>query len=109
MKEYVDKELFLAELKERHDYIMQDQEISKAMKWCEAVCFGRTKDILETLPAADVKYVIHSEWEITEVDHAHGSKCYHCPECGEDDWRYDEPNFCPNCGADMRGKSHETN
>lgn len=57
--------------------------------------------------AADVKYSIHSEWEITEVDHAHGSKCYHCPECGEDDWRYDEPNFCPNCGCDMRGEKHE--
>lgn len=48
------------------------------------------------------RQVIYSSWEITDVDHAHGQKCYHCPECGADEWRYDEPNFCPNCGVDMR-------
>ena len=40
-----------------------------------------------------------------------------CPCCGEDkfkdldadiwsDWR---PNYCPNCGADMRGKDEKIN
>ena len=65
-------------------------------------------EMLESIPAADVRYVIHSEWEITEVDHAHGHKCFHCPECGHDEWRYEETNFCPNCGVDMREVDHET-
>lgn len=54
--------------------------------------------------AADVRYVIHSKWEITDVDHAHGHKCYHCPECDWDEWRYDPTIFCPNCGARMDGE-----
>lgn len=54
-------------------------------------------------PTIEAKPVIHSEWEITDIDHAHGRKCYHCPECGEDEWRYDESNFCSNCGVRMDG------
>lgn len=54
-------------------------------------------------PTIDAVLVIHSEWEITEVDHAYGKKCYHCPECGTDEWRYDGARYCPNCGAKMDG------
>lgn len=28
-----------------------------------------------------------------------------CSECGQVD--YSKPNYCPNCGADMRGESDE--
>lgn len=58
MAEYIEREAFLSELKERHDYVMQDPEISKTMKWCEAVCFNGTKDILNGIPAADVVAVV---------------------------------------------------
>ena len=54
-------------------------------------------------PAADVAPVVHSRWEITDIEHAYGIKCYYCPECGEDEWRDNEPNYCPNCGAKMDG------
>lgn len=30
--------------------------------------------------------------------------CLRCSECGE---AYPESNFCPNCGAEMRGKANE--
>ena len=30
---------------------------------------------------------------------------YECSKCGE--WNADNDNFCPNCGADMRGKADE--
>lgn len=59
---------------------------------------------IQETPAADVAPVVHSQWEITDIDHAYGTKCYHCPECGEDEWRYDELNYCPNCGARMNGE-----
>ena len=29
---------------------------------------------------------------------------WRCSECGEQMFLYDLTNFCPNCGADMRGK-----
>ncbi len=63
---------------------------------------------IEQYPAADVKPVIRSEWEITDVDHGNGNKCFHCPECGEDEWRDDEPNYCPSCGAQMGGADNKT-
>ena len=43
---------------------------------------------------------------------------WRCSECGEsidkvrhvDGYCYDDlPNFCPNCGANMKGNSHENN
>ena len=60
------------------------------------------KDIA-VLPAADVKPVVRGEW-ITAKDK--GDCCYRCSECGfmRDAYLLDVANFCPNCGADMRGK-----
>lgn len=49
----------------------------------------------------------HGEW----VDTASGYKCSVCGK--ENDYAYDEYKhkftdyFCPNCGADMRGKENE--
>ena len=97
MSEYISKE----ELK---DYLEKN------------ISFGGTEkkfrfyDIIDSLPPADVRPNIHGHWE-------DGNNI--CPKCGEDkfkgleadiyaDW---QPNFCPNCGADMRepkGEKGET-
>ena len=60
--------------------------------------FGKFIDVLST---ADVRENVKGEW-IREPN------CYYrCSVCGEhypsfrDDMDY---NFCPNCGADMRGE-----
>ena len=58
---------------------------------------------IDEQPTVDAVEVVHSRWEITDIEHAYGTRCYHCPECGEDEWRHDEPNYCPNCGAKMDG------
>lgn len=98
MAEYIEREAYLEELKERHDYVMQDPEISKTMKWCEAVCYNRAKDILETLPAADVVEVVHGRWE----DHGeYFGFAYHCSACNNAAGL--KFNYCPNCGARMDG------
>lgn len=81
---YIEREALLDELKEHHDYVMQDPEISKTMKWCEAVCYGRTKDIVETLPAADVVEVV---------------RCKDCKECYKgwcelDDVHVKDDHYC---------------
>ena len=62
-------------------------------------------DIIEDAPTVEAKPVVHGKW-------MHG---YNCSECG---WSYMDyadadsypasgnplPNFCGNCGADMRKK-----
>lgn len=34
-----------------------------------------------------------------------GTPRYRCPVCKEIEWK--KTNFCPNCGADMRGKEDD--
>lgn len=58
-----------------------------------------TVDLLESLPTADVVERKTGKWE-------HG----YCSECGYN-WGKDAPissvpNYCPNCGADMREESN---
>ena len=50
------------------------------------------------IPTADVQPVARGEWEL--VDGAEPRR-YGCSVCKRLSW--DETNFCPNCGADMRG------
>lgn len=50
---------------------------------------------IESLPAVDAVPVVHGRW----ID---GMKC---SACGQIDLA--KPNYCPNCGAMMRGKSDE--
>ena len=48
--------------------------------------------------AEDVKPVARGKW-------IHFSRGDQCSECGYDTGKYEEGrNFCPNCGADMRGE-----
>lgn len=57
------------------------------------------------IPSVDVRENIRGEWipiiDGNEYGEAIQVGCY-CSECGEE-LQY-EPNFCPNCGADMREK-----
>ena len=63
-------------------------------------------DMLEKSPSAQPerktgRWIPHED----EDGEHHGDKC---SECGE--WYvmpYGKTNFCPNCGADMRGGGHE--
>ena len=65
---------------------------------CNACNF---KDILRAQPAADVRPVVRGRW--IEKPYLLGTTNV-CSVCGEN---YGMPhgkyNFCPNCGADMRG------
>lgn len=68
------------------------------------------RDAIRKLPAADVRPVVRGEY-IGEADgYADGELVYDmwsCSVCGcrYEDWD-EKPtyNFCPNCGADMRGE-----
>ena len=97
MKEYIEREAVLK--------VLRGDAVAKYPSTFYMGLFAAAEEASK-IPAADVRYVIHSKWEITDIDHAHGHRCYHCPECGEDEWRYEPTNFCPNCGADMREGDH---
>ena len=66
------------------------------------------EQLLNEIPAADVAPVRHGRWEKQ-------SGLYSCSECGmtcpydvqADVIEYWACNYCPNCGADMRGSNDE--
>ena len=108
----IDVNDFMAKLKERHENIMQDPEVSKHMKWCEAVHYGATTEIIEKMPTIEATPVVHGRWEkCWQEKSRHYFRCSNCqmaymdgvsgaiaPEYGSRAWRY-----CPNCGAKMDG------
>lgn len=64
------------------------------------------RKMVEGIPAADVRPVVYGEWVKNEKQDKESISC--CSACGypvSPFWA--ESNFCPNCGADMRGKANE--
>jgi len=59
-----------------------------------------TAKAIESIPAADVRPVVRGEWRL----YSPLTDTYECDKCGyqviDESFR---TNFCPNCGADMRG------
>ena len=67
--------------------------------------FTEVKSKLRDIPTVEARPVVNGEWE--------GNTCNACDMRWDenmvndaDDWGYFDPmpNFCPNCGADMRKK-----
>lgn len=72
-------------------------------RYCRLLDEEQVKDLIDQQPTADVRENVKGEW--------HDGDCSHCGWS----WRdiaYDsdlhnglQSNFCPNCGADMRGEA----
>lgn len=64
------------------------------------------EDGLSDIPSADVRPVVYGEWEMTKQPGV-----YACSICGCYGTRHEaiEYNFCPNCGAYMRGENEKQN
>ena len=106
------------------DYISREAAI-KLFNFAVLDCLGmeptiRAGDIikaLESIPAADVREVKLGKWipdyDYTEYDYD-GSTPLSEPQKFQDGWQCglcgqympSETNFCPNCGADMRGDNN---
>ena len=56
---------------------------------------NEVRESLRTMPTADVRKNVHGEW-------LYDGTYYKCSACL--DLCYASFNFCPNCGADMRGE-----
>lgn len=60
--------------------------------------------VIEEQPVADVRENVRGEWTMLDPDeYLLPFRCSHCNRNSEN--KYD---FCPNCGADMRGDQNET-
>ena len=66
---------------------------------------------LAAIPTVDVVERKHGEW--IEYNYP-GAECVYCSKCKEEYYpddlllgRNDYPNFCPNCGADMRERGED--
>ena len=62
---------------------------------------------LSEVPAADVRPVVRGKWVVSRTDYGWNGAEFpthcKCTECGREVPYQDKDNFCPNCGADMRG------
>ena len=77
--------------------------------------YATTARRIDEIKAADVQPVKHGEWDFQ------GYQLFKCTNCKEiftqnqleamqnhiDQEEFTFPNFCPNCGADMRGNTNE--
>ena len=66
------------------------------------------QEILQSIPTADVRPVIRAHWiDMKPTDVETGLPIsikgpdFRCSNCGATEF---PSNFCPNCGADMRGE-----
>jgi len=66
--------------------------------WGCAIPMHTIKEKIKEIPAADVRPVVRARWNTVKYP------LYECSNCGAvyQDVGYGF-NFCPNCGADMRG------
>ena len=101
MADYIDKE------KLRHAMYHEAFETDTDLQKWDSGCWIRYRlfeNIVDALPAADVKPVVHGKWVASSIP----CEEYVCSNCGGACWYYDyqgkvaRSNFCPNCGADMR-------
>lgn len=105
MAEYISKEAVIKKIAEVQD---------KATTGTEDVAYYRAIKIIRDEPAADVQPIKHGEWDFQ------GYQLFKCTNCKEiftqnqleamqnhiDQEEFTFPNFCPNCGADMRGDTN---
>lgn len=103
MSEYIEREVAL-NLIDRYW-----QQAYNAHFLDAAVRLGSVYREIEELPAADVRPVVRGKWT-KELHPNVRYNQYKCSICGEfsghdsEGWIW-KPNFCPNCGADMREES----
>ena len=57
----------------------------------------RAEEVINSVPSAER----HGEWIQKSTG---GESFYTCSRCGFIAWEHEDTNYCPNCGATMRGE-----
>ena len=62
--------------------------------------------VVEDAPTVEAKPVVHGKWIEFDIDYGGiPTVGYQCSECGQSNGFITD--FCPNCGADMRGEKND--
>ena len=110
---YIDKELFKQDIKMRYcNNCARPNDIK-----CRACHVDDMLGEIEDAPTADVVEVKHGEWLQEWEYQYYEDDCdeipyIRCSLCGHEEWNIekvccDAPNYCSNCGADMRGVKND--
>lgn len=87
------------------DYIERDKlldeiEAAKENGGMGAVVAGTLLRYIKRAESIEVRPVVRGRWRWVGQDK--WNDCYECSQCGK--MNTDNSNFCPNCGADMKGE-----
>ena len=100
------------------DYI--EREALKAVFEEDGHLSAYVEEMIDSIPAADVRPVVRGKWEDAEVTYVadkttlpferiSSMRCNQCNRYHTEIYYYGNPtemaHFCPNCGADMREES----
>lgn len=88
MAEYIEREALLKAISKVVE--------SPLIEWDTVGVVG----LVANQPAADVAPVRRGHW--IKRGYACGEAEFECSHCHEIEWRANETDYCPNCGADMR-------
>ena len=71
--------------------------VDKEIAYARLSIFGmNVQKMVTELPRANVKEIVYAHWE-----KADGMGYYRCTHCKAVDDKYYQPDYCPNCGAEM--------
>lgn len=114
MSDYISRQAVTNKL-EKHKY-SRDYCVLHNIDW--AIDFGMAMASVDSIPSADVRPNIHGHWIKINSGDEDFPESIVCDRCNHENSHLDfnehnEPigkvfvtsNFCPNCGADMRGVS----
>ena len=89
------------------DRLLKESDVLKIAFQLPLVVNSAFADAVKALPSADRP---QGEWIITEQDNGHKWTHRKCSECGKgiiEPLGVSGMNFCPNCGARMKGADNE--
>lgn len=99
----------------RKEYIERNALVENLNRFAPECYNALLNQLITKQPAADVVEVRRGEWCLVEYEylvcdrcgHWHYTGCDSTSEAKEKLKNGEIPNFCPNCGADMRGETNE--
>jgi len=94
------------------EYIERSKAVDAIAGWMSGLCdcnelfaFHLAMCTINRIPPADVSPVVHARWiwhDNADIVEGYYVPEYECSACRG--WVKDDSDFCPNCGADMRGE-----
>lgn len=108
MSEYIEREAAIAYIREQSEECQKAFEELGGESGIYADAYNDLAEDFYSIPAADVAPVVHGRWDDSgRYTFPSGSTAVRCTNCGcaltESEYRLNNWNYCPVCGAKMDG------